>query len=345
MSISKQEIAFTSVIAYAAATYVMIAPAFTVNQFRLPDWLAFLIVSIPFLGRIIGSFLYQKVIEFFGSRTTYLISLPSLGLLSLGSSVSPIILLIPLRLAIGIIFGIVTSLAVEQAARSGNRIIMALTMAGWAFGWIGGALSYLAFQQWSLIALSGIITLPFSAFYKNVIPFSSQRTKITLPPIASVMLFFFSFEPSFSLQLAPAIIEDEGGISWLILGYSISIFMYVLAETVASLLGELRTLLIYAIASAASGVSFFLTASPYLLVAFTAFGLGINSISPRIASVYGASARVMGFAMNTAAIGGVIVPVIGSFNVKLFGSLFTAISMTALIVMTMKKSNAITTQI
>ncbi|ARM77046.1 transporter [Acidianus manzaensis] len=342
MSINKQTFAITSVLAYALATYVMVAPAFTVNQFNLPQWLAFLIVSIPFGGRVIGSFLYQRIVSVLGSRLTYLISMVLLGVLSLGSSINILGLLIPLRLLVGIVFGIATSLAVEQAVRSGNRIITALTMSGWAFGWIGGALSYLSLQDWGLIAISGILTIPFSLLYKDVKVFSVEVTKFSIPSVSSILVFFFSFEPAFALQLAPAIVEAEGGITWLIIGYIISIGMYILVPVISNTLGESKTAIMYTVISAVSGVLFFTTASPYMLVVFTAFGLGINSIAPRLSAAYGASARTMGFALNTAALGGVVVPVVGSLNIKVIASLFTAISMIILLVMSVKKGNAVT---
>jgi len=242
---------------------------------------------------------------------------------------------------VGIAFGIATSLAVEQAMRSGNKIIIALTMSGWAFGWIMGAFSYLELQNWSLIAISGVITIPFSLLYKGLLNFKVEEDKFSLPSISSILIFFFSFEPAFALQLAPSIVEDEGGISWLILGYIVAIPMYVLMPTISRFLGETRTAIIYTSVSAISGVLFFITSLPYILVIFTAFGLGMNAIAPRLASVYGATARSIGIALNTAALGGVVVPVVASLNIKIIASLFTAISMVILLVMAVRKRNAI----
>jgi len=44
----------------------------------------------------------------------------------------------------------------------------------------------------------------------------------------------------------------------------------------------------------------------------------------------------MGVALNAAALGGVIVPVVGSINIKIVASLITAISMIALLIMGIK---------
>jgi hypothetical protein len=49
----------------------------------------------------------------------------------------------------------------------------------------------------------------------------------------------------------------------------------------------------------------------------------------------------MGIALNTAALGGVAVPVISSFDIKFLASLFTALSMVILLVMSVKKPNAL----
>jgi hypothetical protein len=168
----------------------------------------------------------------------------------------------------GFAFGIATSLAVEQAVRSGNRLIIALTMSGWAFGWIGGALSHLALGEWQLIALSGAITLPFSMSYKRVSVFSVEVGKLVIPSISSILIFFFSFEPAFVLQLAPAIVENQGGIIWLIIGYIVAIPMYIFVPVISPLLGETRTALLYTMTSAISGVTFFLTGSvcPYTFI-------------------------------------------------------------------------------
>jgi len=330
-------VAVTSVIAYALPTYVIVAPAYTINQFNVAQWLAFLIVSIPFGGRVIGALSYQKIIVSLGSRLTFLTSLFSLGIISIASGiVSNIGILIVLRLLVGVMFGLATSFAVEQAIKTGNRFITALTMSGWAIGWIGGAFAYLDLKTWYLIALSGGITIPLSLLYQKTDSFKGEKIKLGLPSLLSVLAFFFAFEPAFILQLAPTILEKEGGLSWLILGYSISVPMYFIIPALARILGETKAIIISTSISALSGTLFFVTGIPYLVVIFNAFGLGINSLAPRISQFYGAGARNMGVALNAAALGGVIVPVVGSINIKIVASLITAISMIALLIMGIK---------
>ena len=340
MSISRRLDELIPFAVYTLATCVLVAPAFTVSQFDLPQWLSFLIVSMPFGGRVLGSLIYQRVIASLGPRLTFAVSLSALGLLSAGGSLNDEAALLLLRLLLGIAFGIATSLAVEQAVRSGSRLIVALTMSGWAFGWIASALSYLTLRNWQAIAVSGLMTLPFSLLYNRVEEFQTANERVTLPPVQSVLIFLLSFEPAFALQLAPSIIEGQCGIIWLIIGYVASVPVYLLIPAFSSLFGEARTEIAFVTASAISGVTFFLTSSPYALIPFTAFGLGVNALAPRIALAYGVSARNMGLAINTAALGGMAVPVISSFDVRPIASLLTALSMAVLLVMSLRKSNA-----
>ncbi len=327
-------IAITSLIAYALPTYVIVAPAYTVSQFNVAEWLAFLIVSIPFGGRVMGALAYQKIIVSLGSRLTFLVSLSSLGIISILTGISSNFgILIVLRLLVGIMFGLATSFAVEQAVKTGNRFITALTMSGWAIGWIGGAIAYLDLKTWYLIAISGAITIPSALLYQKTRYFKGEKVKQGLPSIFAVLVFFFAFEPAFILQLAPTVLEKEGGLSWLILGYAISVPMYFIVPALSRLLGETKAVIISTSISAVSGTLFFVTGLPYLVVIFNAFGLGINSLAPRISQFYGAGARNMGIALNAAALGGVFVPVIGSINIKIVASLITAISMMALLLM------------
>jgi len=61
-------------------------------------------------------------------------------------------------------------------------------------------------------------------------------------------------------------------------------------------------------------------------------GLGINSVAPVIAQRYGANALNSGIAINIVAIGGTIIPVVFSQNVKNVVFL-TVLSMLALLIM------------
>ena len=47
-----------------------------------------------------------------------------------------IILLIIVRFSIGILFGMLTAFAVDEAVRSRNSILIGLTTAGWSIGWL-----------------------------------------------------------------------------------------------------------------------------------------------------------------------------------------------------------------
>jgi len=77
---------------------------------------------------------------------------------------------------------------------------------------------------------------------------------------------------------------------------------------------------------------FFYFKIPEALFVFTALWLGINSVSPAIAQRYGANALNSGIAINIAAIGGTIIPVVFSQNIKSVAFL-TILSMLALLIM------------
>ncbi|EWG07618.1 MAG: transporter [Candidatus Aramenus sulfurataquae] len=335
----------TSFLAYTVPTYVLVTPAFFVSSLRLPTWLSFLVVSIPFGGRIVGAIAYQRVIALLGSKLTYLASFTSLGFLALSSALTyNVILLILVRFLVGVSFGLATSLAMEQAVRSGNRLIQASTLSGWAVGWIMGALAYTSMANFYLATLSGAVTFPLSLLYRKVEAFegTTPALKLEMPSFAAVLVFFLSFEPAFVLQLAPSLLEREGGIVWLVVGYVASIPMYFLIPALSRVFGETRALTTSAVIAAVSGATFFLTDSPLALVPFNAFGLGINSVAPRVAELYGANARNMGIALNAAAVGGVFVPVVSSIDVKVLASTITLVSMFLLLLLGVRRRRAVT---
>ena len=310
------------------------------SQFNLPHWLSFLIVSIAFGGRIVGAIIYQKIIVTLGSKKVFLISMIALGTISLVSGfASNVILLTLIRFLVGVIFGISTSFAIEQAVRSDNTFIVAFTMSGWAVGWVVGAVTYLTLRFWYLIALSGVVTIPFSIHYNKVESFKVRNSGNVLDPpsFLSILTIFLAFEPAFILPLAPQILEKEGGISWLITGYSLSFFMYLLIPYFVKFVGNVRVMIITILITAITGALFFLTNIPYLVVVFNAFGLGIISLAPGIAMKYGANARNMGMATNLAAIGAVLLPVVGSIDTEIVASSITFVSMIVLLVLGLRR--------
>ncbi|MCI2413968.1 MAG: transporter [Candidatus Aramenus sp.] len=335
----------TSFLAYTVPTYVLVTPAFFVSSLPLPTWLSFLVVSIPFGGRIVGAIAYQRVIALLGSRLTYLASFISLGFLALSSALTyNVFSLVLVRFLVGVSFGLATSLAMEQAVRSENRLIQALTLSGWAVGWIMGALAYISMVNFYLVTVSGALSFPLSLLYRKVEAFegTSPAFKLEMPPFVAVLVFFLSFEPAFVLQLAPSLLESEGGIVWLVVGYVASIPMYFVIPALSRVFGETRALATSTVITAVAGATFFLTDNSLALVPFNAFGLGINSMAPRVAELYGANARNMGIALNAAAVGGVFVPVVSSMDVKVLASTVTLASMLLLLLLGVKRRGTVT---
>ncbi|WP_225968739.1 MFS transporter [Saccharolobus islandicus] len=287
-----------------------------------------------------GAIIYQKIIVKLGSKKVFLISMIALGMISLVSGfASNVILLTLIRFLVGVIFGISTSFAIEQAVRTDNTFIVAFTMSGWAVGWIAGAVTYLTLRLWYLITLSGCIAIPFSILSSKVESFKGKDAENALDPpgFLSILTVFLAFEPAFILPLAPQILEKEGGITWLIAGYSLSFFMYLLIPYFVKFVGNVKAMIITILITAITGALFFLTDIPYLVVIFNAFGLGIISLAPGIARKYGANARNMGMATNLAAIGAVFLPVVGSIDTEIIASSITFVSMIVLLVLGLRR--------
>jgi len=298
-------------IEYALPTYVLVLPTFVINQLHLPPTIAFMIASTPFTGRIVGALFYQYLVRVIGSRITVIASLISLGIISaFDGLISNVQFLVISRFLIGVFFGISTSIAVSEAVISRNRIITGLTMGGWAVGWIGGSIAYFALHLWEFIAISGLVTIPLAFAIKT--NFRQREVRYQFPTILPILVYFLSFEPSFALTLAPYILEQlgENVMLFMVISYSLSIPFYLFGYKLDKYFEYML------IAIALSSFLFFYFKIPDALLIFTALGLGINSISPIIAQRYGANALNSGIAVNIAAIGGTVIPVVFSQDIK-----------------------------
>ena len=314
-------------IEYALPTYILVLPTFVINQLNLPPELAFMVASMPFSGRIIGALLYQYLLKLIGSRVTVITSLTALGALSaLDGLIANFQFLAISRFLVGVFFGISTSIAVSEAIMSRNRVITGLTMGGWAVGWIGGSIAYFALHLWEFIAISGLITIPFVALVKS--NFKEREIRFQFPTILPILVYFLSFEPAFALTLAPYVLEElkENVLLFMVISYSLSLPFYLFGYK----LGKYFEYALLAIAI--SSLLFFYFQIPEALFIFTALGLGINSVAPAIAQRYGANALNSGIAINIAAIGGTIIPVVFSQDIKGVAFL-TILSMLALLIM------------
>ena len=312
---------------YALSTYILVLPTFVITQFHFSPTVAFIIASIPFSGRILGALIYQYLVRAIGSRITVITSLIFLGIFSAFDGITSNVQFLAIsRFLIGVFFGISTSIAVSKAIMSRSRMATGLTMGGWAIGWIGGSIAYFVLRLWEFIAISGLITIPLAFTIKT--DFRQREIRYQFPPILSILVYFLSFEPSFALTLAPYILEQlgENVMLFMVTSYLLSLPFYLFGYKLDRYFEYMLMIV------ALSAFLFFYLKVPEALLVFTALGLGINSISPIIAQRYGANALNSGIAVNIAAIGGTIIPVVFSQNVKDI-AFFILFSMLTLFVM------------
>ncbi|MEM3938863.1 MAG: hypothetical protein QXY68_01905, partial [Saccharolobus sp.] len=312
------------IIAYTIPTFVLVYPSFFVNwlavSMNLSYWQIFAIISTPFLGRIIGSFIYQKY-------NISLVVFSSLGLLVILQNFLNIILLIIVRFSIGILFGMLTAFAVDEAVRSRNSILIGLTTAGWSIGWLIAYILYTTVCNWHYITLSGMIIMTLSILnigntrnsmkFKNIniikimspnfFNENDRSSKIALPSLKSILLYISSLTPAFILQIFPSILEKIN-LTWLILpSYIISILLYIILPIISDKFGIKNTIIISFVITLTCGLLTFIY-TPYLLILFASFGLAILSLIPKYLFTRYEDSRRLGTALNISSIMGMIIP-------------------------------------
>ncbi|AAY80361.1 hypothetical protein [Sulfolobus acidocaldarius] len=321
------KIAITSIIGYVIPAYLIVSSAYVVDQFSLPTWLSYVLVSIPFLGRLIGALIYQRIIRIVKSDMIFSLSLTILGIVSLLLSVTNVnyILIMWLRFTLGIIFGIIASLSIDQAVRSGNRIVIGLALSGWAIGWIFAQASYSLLDNWRSIYAVGVISLPLALLGKYTLKFKAEDHIILDNHISlyTIMIFLLTLEPSFILTLAPQILERQGELELLLLAYVLSLPMYI----VNSVINYKVAFTLSGISAGIFGFLFFLTGSPILIIPLVMFGITITSVVPKVFN-----SKNTGASINIASIEGAVVPVVGTVSDYVAGGM-TLFSMITLVAM------------
>jgi len=179
---------------------------------------------------------------------------------------------------------------------------------------------------WEFIAISGLVTIPLASTIRT--NFKEGEVRFQFPKIFPVLVYFLSFEPAFALTLAPYVLEElgENVTLFMVISYLLSLPFYIFGYKLGKYFEYV--LLIIALSS----FLFFYLEIPEALFVFTALGLGINSVAPVIAQRYGANALNSGIAINIAAIGGTIIPVVFSQNIKSVAFL-TILSMLAFLIL------------
>jgi MFS family permease len=320
------------VIAYSIPTFVLIYPSFFVsfltNTLQLSYWESFGLVGMPFLGRIIGSMLYQ-----FFRRDIYRPSMVILGFLILAQEITNVYILFPVRFFVGVIFGVLTTYAVEQAVNTKNNILLGLTTSGWAIGWILAYLSYSLVSSWVAISYSGIIIILLALLSTNMknshIKLQEKKIRLT-PSILSLVVYMSALTPAFVLEVVPNFLERENSVWILFPSYLFSIFLYVFLPVIISRFNS--KLLNSGIVLIVLGTGLFaFLVNPLFFMIFIPFGLAILSLIPKLLVDKGEDPKKVGIALNIASVMGLIIPVLSSFF-SYFPELILSFSMVVLLI-------------
>ncbi|MCH4815357.1 MAG: transporter [Saccharolobus sp.] len=295
------------IISYAVPTFVLVYPSFFVgwlsDSMHLAYWEVFAIIALPFLGRIIGSFMYQL---FRGSVVSY--CFPLLGFLVVLQNFLGALIFV--RFLVGVIFGLLTSYAVESAVRSGRNVLVGFTTAGWSIGWVISYLVYSLLKNWNVITISGILIMFLALFELNKEKFRERSgSSVSFPRLTSILIYISALTPAFILQVMPSFLEAIK-LTWLILpSYLLSIPTYVLLPMISGKVGIRKVLVISSIIVILSSIITFILL-PTMVIVFTSVGLGILGITPKYLAIRGEDPKRMGLALNIGSVMGLIVPVL-----------------------------------
>jgi len=304
------------VIAYSIPTFVLIYPSFFISfltsTLQLSYWESFGLVGMPFLGRIVGSMFYQ-----FFRKDVYRPSMIILGLLTLAQGITNVYVLFPLRFFVGVLFGVLTTYAVEQAVYTKSNILLGLTTSGWAIGWILAYLSYSLISSWISISYSGVLIILLALLPTNMKSshINLQEKKIRLTPsFLSLVVYISALTPAFVLEVIPNFLERENLVWILFPSYLFSIFLYMFLPLIISrfnwkLLKSGIVLLVLV-----TGLIAFLV-NPFSFLLFIPFGLAILSFIPKVLVEKGEDPKKVGVALNVGSVMGLVIPVLSSlFN-------------------------------
>ena len=146
---------------YSVATFFLMDFAFFINN--IVDTLhftyleSFILLGIPFIGRMATPFVYPPMAKI-GVPRLALLSISIMALISFSMAYeNQFIELFISRFIIGILFGTATSAAIETSSFTKNRIVIGLTMGGWAIGWLLAAVLFMFLKSWILVSLAGAV--------------------------------------------------------------------------------------------------------------------------------------------------------------------------------------------
>ncbi|AHC51550.1 transporter [Sulfolobus acidocaldarius SUSAZ] len=306
---------FLPILAYSLPTYVLTYPSFFVNNLSnyMPYWEVFLIISLPYLSRIIGGFLYTHIKSF---------SIPFIILGILTILQDEISLLFIVRVLIGIIFGLTITYALDKASKS--NLMTGITTAGRSIGWLLSYISYSLIHNWNEINIvSGIIITATSLLGIKELRIrhrdrdkgkeESSRKKRNPTSLTTVLLYFSAMTPGFLLQVIPSLLEKEGLVDLLLPSYVLSIFAYLLLPLVGASIGYKLTTVLISVSTLITGVLTF-TIFPYTVSIFAPLSLSLTAVIPRYLVSKGEKAENLGVAQNMGSASGMVIPVLFAFN-------------------------------
>ncbi|WP_337860310.1 MFS transporter [Ferroplasma sp.] len=302
------------VFSYSIATFFLMDFAFfindIVNTLHFTYLESFILLGIPFIGRMVTPFVYSYVGRI-GVPRLALLSITLMAIISFGMGYETTFAeLFASRFIIGIFFGLATSASIEVSSITGDRKIIGLTMGGWAIGWLIGAIFFMLLGSWELVSIAGIIFVPAVLFSKKHNIIAPRLKKFHFDFSLKVFLvFLLGFTPAYVLEIVPSYLGPSSFVESIV-AYSIAVFAYLLLPALIIRFSLKKTLFPSLIIVAIAGILFFSTMNIIFAVVFTAFGLGINSLLPIISKNMNVESDKIGPSMNFSAIAGFIFPII-----------------------------------
>ncbi len=315
------------VFSYSIATFFLMDFAFFINDIvstlHFTYLESYILLGIPFVGRMVTPFVYSS----FGRIGVPRLALTSITLMAIISLLmgyeTYFFELLISRFVIGILFGLATSAAIEVASITRSRVIVGLTMGGWAIGWLLGAIFFALLKSWELVSIAGIIFVPAILFSKKHNVISPALRKFHFDFSFKVfIIFLLGFTPAYILEIVPSYL-GSASFKESVIAYSVAVFAYLLLPYMLTRFSLKKTLYPSLVIVAISGILFFLTKDILLAVIFTMVGLGINSLLPIISRNLNVEPDKIGPSMNFSAISGFILPVVLTIGYESLNSLVT----------------------
>jgi MFS family permease len=315
IGISKSEFnKILPIFSYSIATFFLMDFAFFINDivttlhFTYTE--SFILLGIPFIGRMVTPFVYSYMGRI-GVPRLALLSITIMAIISFVMGYETTFAeLFASRFVIGIFFGLSTSAAIEVSSITGNKKVIGLTMGGWAIGWLMGAIFFMLLGSWELVSIAGIIFAPLVLFSRKHNVISPMLKKFHFDfSIKVFIIFLLGFTPAYVLEIVPSYLGPSSFIESIV-AYSAAVFAYLLIPAMMIRFSLKKTLFSSLIIVAISGILFFSTMNILFAVLFTMFGLGVNSLLPIISRNLNVEADKIGPSMNFSAVAGFIFPVI-----------------------------------